>query len=126
MNNSRSRVVDAMITLLTAFKKYDVPFLTVKFWIKASNENIEQYLIDTVRTEGDGCNRLSDEKIASNIRNDIENFHNSVGYCKDGMSEVAFNQFMTLDSITFEKVKELLDGNDESLPKEYEFKGFDI
>ena len=105
MNNSRNRVVDAMIILLTAFKKYDVPILTIKFWIKGRNENIEQYLIEHARKEYDYGNRLSDEDITENIRNDIENFHNSVGYCKDGMSKLAFNQCMTVDIITFEKVK---------------------
>ncbi len=112
-------IIDSMIELLNIAR--ELPFFSVVFTIAAYAKDIEQYIVDHVdRYDWEG-RPLDGETVEKMKKEKLENFHNSSGYSETGKSLYPFNKTFTINDITFDNLKQIICGEDERLPKGYEF-----
>lgn len=117
-----SKVINSMITLLNYSRI--LPTFKVLFLIEAKNEDIEDwYRKNTPLTDKNGQS-YTDEEYKKKQQERIDFFHSSKYYNQIyGVSKVVMTAEFEPNSITFDIVKRIICGTDDSLPNGYTFLG---
>ena len=113
------KILELFETLVNFGK--NLPVFCVDFDIRANNEDIETYLINTTPTTDWEGKPLSSDIIKKDIDNRISCFHNSKEYNANSKSIITMRKFFSLNDLQFEIVRKLVCGEEEYMPKNYEF-----
>ena len=101
----------------------NTPVISIDFDITAKNKNIEEYILSRIdKTDWEG-RPLSEDVIQELCYNNLKRFYSSKGYNSCGVSTFTMRITFVAQDIKYDDVYELVSGNREDMPKEYNFVG---